>query len=233
MVKYINVENIAVTVVYRNVKNLRINVARLDGSVRLIAPLGLSLKEAEAVISKNVPWILKKQAELAAYCPQGPHEFVDGRELPVWGKPYQVKLVYASARYALCLEGEQAILTVREGSSEEQRRAFVNRWYQKQLAEAVQALLPQMEARTGLHAKGVVLNNTISRWGSCNTKTHVISLSLQLAKQLPVCLEYTLLHELVHTRIAGHQRDFYELVERFMPDWRRRKAQFVKAWLEK
>ena len=64
-----------------------------------------------------------------------------------------------------------------------------------------------------------------TRWGSCNTQTGHINLSLMLATRSDAELDYVILHELVHTVVPNHGADFYALMDRFMPGWKKiRKA---------
>ena len=65
---------------------------------------------------------------------------------------------------------------------------------------------------------GVKLMKT--RWGSCNIRTRRIWLNLILIQKPLICLEYVLVHEMIHLLEASHNARFYQLMERFMPDWR-------------
>ena len=81
--------------------------------------------------------------------------------------------------------------------------------------------LPVIEEATGLHCSGWTVRDMHTRWGSCNTKTHHINLSLMLATRSDAELDYVILHELVHTVVPNHGREFYALMDRFMPGWKR------------
>ena len=80
--------------------------------------------------------------------------------------------------------------------------------------------LPEIERRTGLRANGWTVRDMHTRWGSCNTRTHHLNFSLMLATRSDRELDYVILHELVHTVVPGHGKDFYALMDRFMPGWK-------------
>ena len=80
--------------------------------------------------------------------------------------------------------------------------------------------LPEIERRTGLKCNGWTVRDMHTRWGSCNTRTHHVNFSLMLATRSDTELDYVILHELVHTVVPGHGRDFYALMDRFMPGWK-------------
>lgn len=85
--------------------------------------------------------------------------------------------------------------------------------------------LPVIEEATGLYCTGWTVRDMHTRWGSCNTRTHHINLSLMLATRSDAELDYVILHELVHTVVPNHGPDFYALMDRFMPGWKKiRKA---------
>lgn len=63
-----------------------------------------------------------------------------------------------------------------------------------------------------------------SQWGSCQPTTGRICINVVLALYPPECLEYVVVHELTHLRVPGHGREFHELMDRVMPDWRERRA---------
>jgi predicted metal-dependent hydrolase len=59
-----------------------------------------------------------------------------------------------------------------------------------------------------------------TKWGSCNTEAKTILLNLELAKKPLICLEYILVHELVHLHERNHNDRFVSLMDKFMPKWR-------------
>ncbi len=88
------------------------------------------------------------------------------------------------------------------------------------LKERIAARLPEIEEITGLRSNGWTVRDMHTRWGSCNTKTHHLNFSLMLWDRSDTELDYVILHELVHTVIAGHGPDFYAMMDRFMPGWK-------------
>ena len=95
----------------------------------------------------------------------------------------------------------------------------------RDLKKRIEARLPVIEELTGLRCNGWTVRDMHTRWGSCNTNTHHINLSLMLATRSDAELDYVILHELVHTVVPNHGPEFYALMDRFMPGWKKiRKA---------
>ena len=90
----------------------------------------------------------------------------------------------------------------------------------RDLKRRIAERLPYIEDVTGLRCSGWTVRDMKSRWGSCNTKTKHINLSLMLALRSDVELDYVILHELVHTVVPDHGKDFYAMMDRWMPGWK-------------
>ena len=93
----------------------------------------------------------------------------------------------------------------------------------ERLRTLVAQLRPLWESRMGVQAAGIRYREMVSRWGSCQVKTGMITLNLRLAEKNAHCVEYVLVHELCHLLHPDHSPAFHAAMTRFMPDWRERK----------
>lgn len=91
----------------------------------------------------------------------------------------------------------------------------------RDLKRRIAERLPYVEEVTGLRSNGWTVRDMKSRWGSCNTATHHLNFSLMLATRSDTELDYVILHELVHTVVPDHGPDFYAMMDRFMPGWKK------------
>lgn len=90
----------------------------------------------------------------------------------------------------------------------------------RDLKRRIAERLPYIEEVTGLRCSGWTVRDMKSRWGSCNTSTKHINLSLMLALRSDAELDYVILHELVHTVVPDHGKNFYAMMDRYMPGWK-------------
>lgn len=88
------------------------------------------------------------------------------------------------------------------------------------LRARIEMMLASIEQSTGLRAQGFQIRDMSTRWGSCNTRTHHLNFALNLYSSSNKQLEYVILHELVHTIVPNHGKDFYSKMDELMPDWR-------------
>lgn len=120
---------------------------------------------------------------------------------------------------ALTLSGTRARLFVPRGADEEVRRRALDTALRAELAHAVREFAPQLEAQMDLYAREWHLRNMRTRWGSCNIAAQRIWLSTRLVHYPPLCLRYVICHELAHLVERYHNRHFYAVVARYLPDW--------------
>lgn len=92
------------------------------------------------------------------------------------------------------------------------------------VAACTPALVEAWEPIIGVKAGRLAFRNMTSRWGSCQPATGRICINVRLALYPPECLEYVVVHELCHLRERGHGPAFKALMDRYLPDWRTRKA---------
>ena len=118
------------------------------------------------------------------------------------------------------IERNIARLRERSAAHPEPQSAEEKERLRRELKARIAVHLPAIEQRTGLHCSGWTVRDMHTRWGSCNTKTHHINLSLMLATRTDEELDYVIVHELVHTKVDNHGPEFKAYMDRLMPDWR-------------
>ena len=121
------------------------------------------------------------------------------------------------------------LLTVRPGAGTEKREAVVTAWYRGQVAEAVPSLLAKWEPAIGVQAKQIIVRRMKTRWGSCTPTKGAIRLNTELGKKPRECLEYVLVHELVHLLEPTHNARFIALMDKYLPHWRHLRAELNRA----
>lgn len=213
------ISDIPVMVYKKNIKNMHLYVKPPDGAVSVSAPLDISDATIERFVRNKMSWIRKQIEKFETQARQSEREHVSGETLYVWGKQYYLQVLNGS-RYSINLQGNKAIFTVRKGSTTEQRDRFLREWYRGLLKAEITKRLPAWEKETGLKASSWQTKYMTTRWGTCNTKTGKLWFNLQLAKKTHECLDYIILHELIHLVERNHNDRFIALMDKHMPLWR-------------
>jgi predicted metal-dependent hydrolase len=126
------------------------------------------------------------------------------------------------------LKHSRMLLRVRPCASDERKQAIVEEWYREQLKKAVPSLIAKWEPLMGVKVERFFVQKMKTKWGSCNSDTRSIRLNTDLAKKPPECLEYIVVHEMVHLLEPTHNKRFMTLMDQFMPKW-----QFCRAELNR
>jgi predicted metal-dependent hydrolase len=205
-----------------------------NGAVSVSAPYHMSDDAIERFVRTKVSWMKAQQAKFAGQLRQTERQYISGETLYLWGKQYFLQVDFGN-RNDIELSGNTAILTVRRDSVAKQRDNFIREWYRMLLKDEIARLLPKWETATGLKCDSWKIKYMTSKWGTCNIAERKIWLNLQLAKKTVDCLEYIILHELVHFRVKNHNTDFIALMDRYMPFWKDVKKklneQILDCWI--
>jgi len=216
----LNISGIPVQINKKEIKNMCLYVKPPNGDVVVSAPLEMTNDVIERFVQTKTNWIRKQIAKIHNQPRKTERKYVSGEKLDVWGRQYCLQVNYGK-KNSMLLSGDKALLSTREKSTAEQRKKFVNEWYRGLLKTEIERLLPKWEKKTGLKVTSWNTKNMTSRWGSCKPKKGKICINLQLAKKTPECLEYIILHELIHLVERGHNEKFYTLLSKYMPTWKK------------
>ena len=215
--------NVTVDVQHKDIKHLHLSVHPPQGHVRIAAPVRMKLDTIRVYAISKLPWIRQQQRKLREQEREAPREFVDRESHYLWGRRRLLKVVEAEAAPSVKLAHTRMTLQMRPGSSIEQRQAVVARWYRDEIKERLPALLSTWEPRLGVKLGQTFVQKMRTKWGSCNPAARNIRLNTDLAKKPPECLEYVLVHELVHLLEPTHNTRFVALMDRHLPDWAHRR----------
>ncbi|MDD3290594.1 MAG: SprT family zinc-dependent metalloprotease [Eubacteriales bacterium] len=213
------VSGIEVEVHRKRIKNMHLSVLPPEGSVRISAPLHTRDEAIQSFVIKKSSWIKRHVDRIQSQPKPAEPEYVSGEIFDVWGRLCILEILCGRVN-RVEIDGDRLIMTVREGSTSEQRQRIMTEWYRRQLKAALPELIQKWENIVGVEAGSVRVKNMRTRWGTCNTKEKRIWISLRLAQKHPECLEYVVVHELVHLREKGHNAVFYGYMDQYLPDWR-------------
>ena len=217
--------DLTIEVVHKAIKNIHLSVRPPSGTVSISAPLHVSDNAIRAFAIGRLNWIKQQQGKLQSQVREPPREYLDRESHYVWGRRLLLKLIEHDAVPSVEMKHNRLILSVRSNTHEEQRAEIIERWYRDQLREAVAPMIAYWQPKIGVEMQRLHIQRMKTRWGSCNTVKRSIRLNTDLAKKPPECLEYILVHELVHLIEPTHNANFLALMDRFMPSWAHRRDQ--------
>jgi len=215
----INLGDFAVDVVLKDIRNVHLSVHPPTGRVRISAPKRMSIDTIRVFAISKLDWIKQQQTRLREQERETPREYVDRESHYVWGKRYLLTVVERDEAPSIELKHSRMLLRVRPGADEDKRQAVVEEWYREQLRAAVPPLLERWQPLLKVRVERLFVQRMKTKWGSCNHLGRTIRLNTELAKKPAECLEYIVVHELVHLLEPTHNARFVALMGRFMAGW--------------
>ena len=214
------ISGIPIDIHKKNIKNMHLQIKPPNGQVVISAPLSMDDKAIEVYARTNLGWI-KKQIEKFQQQPRSEkRQYVSGETMYIWGKQYYLSFVPDSRKNSFKIQGNSIVLSMRKNSTVKQREKYIREQYRRLLKGEIEKILPKWEQITGLHCESWQIKYMITRWGTCNTEKKKLWFNLQLAQKPVECLEYVILHELIHLKERTHNSIFIAYMDMYMKNWR-------------
>jgi predicted metal-dependent hydrolase len=196
--------------------NLRIDA---EGKVKVSAPMRCALTTIARFLQEKKDWIIQHRARLLLRPQVSQAQFFSGEPHLFLGQMYTLIIHEHAPQQRVALEGTHLCCYLKASANHDKKRLLLQAWHRAQMKALIPDLLTKWEAIIGVKVNQWGIKIMKTRWGSCNTTKKRIWLNLSLTHQPLGCLEYVLVHELVHLLEASHNHRFYALMSQFMPDW--------------
>lgn len=228
--KSIRIRNLNVEVVRKDIKNLHLGVYPPNGRVRVAAPLAVSNQAIRLAVIGKLAWIRRQREKFDNQPRQTAREAVSGESHYLFGRRYRLNIMNTTGRPQVLLPTKTKMeLHVPKRASKAERLAVLDKWYRQQLRLAAEPLLEEWQNSLGVRLEFWGVKRMKTRWGSCNHQASRIWLNAELAKKPLACLEYIIVHELLHLIEPTHNDRFIALLDSNLPDWRIRRRTLNSA----
>lgn len=212
-------------VVQKDIKNLHLSVYPPNGAVKIAAPLRMNEDTIRIYAISKLSWIKKQQEKLKKQEREAPRDYVTRESHYYLGKRYLLKVVDAETAQRVILKHNSLELHVKTGTSTEKRQVLLDDWYREKIKELIPAYIAKWEKIMKVKVNEFGIRKMKTKWGTCNIEKKRIWLNLELAKKPKECIEYIVVHEMVHLLERNHNERFLGLMNGFLPQWKHLKAQ--------
>lgn len=205
------------TIIRKNIKNAYIQIK--DGNVIIKVPKKMAERDIKKLICEKEKWIKKHLNN------QVKKEEDNKNHIELLGKRYNINIINSN-RDCIEIDGNNANIYTNE-DSKEKRDKLIKNLYKKCALKQYSATTQKMMDITGLAPDSWQIKDIHSAWGSCSSKRN-ITLSLNLIQKREELIEYVVLHELCHLKHMNHSKEFWGLVENYMPNYRECRRELKK-----
>lgn len=215
------VSDITVDVVRKDIKNLHLAVYPPKGRVRIAVPEYVDDEAIRLAVIAKLSWIKKQQQQFREQERQTERLYVSGESHYFQGNRYLLRVIEQDVPPSINIRNKKVMdLKVRPGSTASQRADVVRNWYREYLKSAIPPMVEKWQPVMGVKVSEWRIKQMKTKWGSCNIEAQRIWLNLELAKKPNRCLEYIVVHEMVHLLERHHNDRFTQLMDSFLPKWR-------------
>jgi predicted metal-dependent hydrolase len=215
---FLKLGNIPIDLEYKRIKTLRMTVYPPEGRVRVSVPLGVGAESIRDFILSKQKWIERQREKFRRA--GGSLRLEPGDSVPVWGEAFTLELAVGRYRPRIELGPGRMKMYLKPGTSGEKRLALLDTWYRLRLKETAPGIIAKWAPLLGVKAPELFVRKMKTHWGSCSYTKGTIRLNSLLARKNPLCLEYVIVHELIHFKEPSHNRNFYRLLSRAIPNWK-------------
>ncbi len=219
-ITHVKLHEMTVEVVQKKIKTINIRVSPPDGNVKVTAPLSLPLEAIHSFVSSKLNWIEKHQRRLQTQDRELPKNYTNLESHDFQGDRHLLRIIEQNSPSRVELNPPYLDLYLRPNSPPEARKNILYGWYREQLKLMIPPLISHYEDLMGVTVHEFGVKKMRTRWGTCNPNAQRIWLNLELAKKPKTCLEYVVVHEMVHLLEPSHNQRFKQLMNDFLPTWR-------------
>lgn len=216
----LEVGGVSMKVEHKDIKNVHLAVHPPEGRVSVSAPRAMRLETIRVFVISKLDWIRRQQAALRKQERETPRRYIDRESHYLWGERYLLRVEEAEAPPLVKLKGKQLLLRIRPGADAGKRAEILAAWYRDHVRERAEEMILSWTSRLGVTVNHLYVQTMKTRWGGCKPERGNIRLNTELAKKPPRCLEYIVVHELLHLLEPTHTDRFRALLDEHLPMWR-------------
>lgn len=212
--------NITIVVELKDIKNIHLSVHPPAGMVTITAPERMDIDTIRVFALNKLKWIKKQQSTFKNQDRETRREFLNQESHYFKGERYLMQVIERDEKPKVVLNHSNLEMYVRPNTSTLKRKKIMDEWYRQEMKKVIPDILNKWETKIGVKANDFGVKLMRTKWGSCNIEAKRIWLNLELAKKPIDCLEYIIVHELIHLLERNHNDRFIRYMNKFMPKWR-------------
>lgn len=224
-IHHIEIESIPIEVTRKKIKNIHLRVYPPSAIVKISAPLKMDMESIRSFAVSKLEWIKQHRQRMLSRERESPREFISGENHYFLGKTYTLEVIESEGKPKVSINDDRLLLQIKPGMTKEQRESVLEDWYRKQLKILVPQYFAKWEGVMNVKVNQFGIKKMKTKWGTCNVVKKRIWVNLELAKKPLESLEYLVVHEMVHLLERSHNHRFVAFMDKFLPDWRLRKAE--------
>ncbi|WP_282432932.1 M48 family metallopeptidase [Leptospira johnsonii] len=209
-----------IEVIQKEIQNLHLSVYPPNGRVRISAPKEMDMDTIRIYTISKFSWIKKQQRKFKAQARETKRDYISRESHYYLGRRYLLRIFKGSTRPSIERKYSYIDLCVPPGISKMKKHTLILDWYRKELKQISEPIFNHWVRKLNLNNVEFSIRIMKTRWGSCNREKRKIWLNLELVKKPKECIEYIIVHELLHFFEKNHSPRFNSLMSKYCSNWK-------------
>lgn len=215
-----------IDVVRKDIKNLHLAVYPPEGRVRIATPLKINDEAVRLFAISRLGWIKRQIRKYETQERQSVRELVSGETHYFLGQRFLLNVIDTNEKPHIVIRNKTHLdLYVKPESNYKQRAKVLQDFYRTEIKKEAAPFIQKWTQILGVELEDWRIKLMKTKWGSCNSSEKRIWLNLELAKKSSNCIEYIVVHELLHLIERTHNKRYTQLLDAYLPKWRQYKSE--------
>lgn len=215
ILKYSNLE---IEVTFKAIKNLHLSVHPPEGRVTISSPEFYDLEKVRIYVATKFGWIKKEQRKFKNQLREDPRLFINQESHYFLGERYLLQ-IEKSKKSRVEKKGKRLVIHINDTNDFSSKQSVLNTFYRNNLREQIGLFLEKYSLIMQVPIPKITIRSMKTKWGSC-ADSGTLLFNIELAKKPLECIEYIVVHEMVHLIERRHNKRFIQLMDQFLPLWR-------------
>ncbi|KMW24480.1 MAG: SprT family zinc-dependent metalloprotease [Clostridiales bacterium] len=207
----------------KNVKNINLNI-KVNGDIVVSANDEVPEEYIKNFVVRKANWITNNLKYYKSHKQEDSEkkELVSGESLRYLGRQYRLKVIEDEEEFVKYFRG-YIYLYVKDKNNYNRKEELLDTWYDNRCKKIFNDLYNEtypIISKYDIPEVNINVRKMKTRWGSCIRSKNTIILNKDLIKAPKYCIKYVILHELIHFIYNDHNKEFYDFLYIFMPDWK-------------
>lgn len=224
--EYLSINDLKIDLVRKDIKNIHLAVYPPSGRIRIAAPLNIKDDTIRLFVISKLGWIRRNQRKFDKQERVPQREYKQRESHYFQGRRYLLNIIEKEATPFVQIKDKKHIdLYVRPYTPRQKYHEIITEWYRNELRKQIPGIVEKWEKALSVKVDSWQIKQMKTKWGSCNIDKRKILINLELAKKPEYCLEYIIVHEMVHLLERHHNERFIFYMDSFLPDWKHLKLE--------
>jgi len=221
----LQIGSIEIDVIRKDIKNMHLAVYPPTGRVRLATPLHMREETIRLFAVSRMLWIKKQQKQFREQIRESKREYISGESHYLFGKRYILRIHEQTKRTEIKTSAKFIDFHISKRKSNATKKHTFEQFCRNTLRAAAEPILAKWQEKLGVKSAQLEIRKMKTMWGTAQPRAERITLNLELAKKPIKCIEYIIVHELLHFKERHHNAHFLEMMSDAMPMWKERRAE--------